>query len=273
MQPFPARPESRTHARRGTTRPGPAPARPRPHQPPHWVPARNPERRDDGIERNRAHSATTVLPQPPRPTTPRTASPQTPSSFRRRPESRTHARRGTTARTSTRVRSRPLRAVSQHPGRHMARNRRRILANGISPGKSMSSPAAPRQIGTIEAVQGPVVDIVCDHPPPLHRALYAQPNGEPCLLEVFRELGERHVRAIALHRTAGLARGLAVMDSGGPSRSRSGRSAWVACSTSSAPRSTARPPSRRPITARWSRRPGRSPRLAPPRACSRPASR
>ena len=31
------------------------------------------------------------------------------------------------------------------------------------------------------------------------------------------------------------------MDSGGPSRSRSGRSAWVACSTSSAPRSTARP--------------------------------
>ena len=80
----------------------------------------------------------------------------------------------------------------------------------------MSSPAAPRQIGTIEAVQGPVVDIVCDHPPPLHRALFAQPNGERCVLEVFRELGERHVRAIALHRTAGLARGLAVMDGGGP---------------------------------------------------------
>ncbi|MCP5310877.1 MAG: F0F1 ATP synthase subunit beta [Zoogloeaceae bacterium] len=83
-------------------------------------------------------------------------------------------------------------------------------------GKSMSPPAAPRQIGTIEAVQGPVVDIVCDHPPPLHRALFAQPNGERCVLEVFRELGERHVRAIALHRTAGLARGLAVMDGGGP---------------------------------------------------------
>ena len=80
----------------------------------------------------------------------------------------------------------------------------------------MSPPAAPRQIGTIEAVQGPVVDIVCDHPPPLHRALFAQPNGERCVLEVFRELGERHVRAIALHRTAGLARGLAVMDGGGP---------------------------------------------------------
>ena len=80
----------------------------------------------------------------------------------------------------------------------------------------MSPVAVPRKIGTIKAVQGPVVDIICDHPPPLHRALYAQPNGERCMLEVFRELGERHVRAIALHRTAGLVRGLAVMDSGGP---------------------------------------------------------
>ncbi|AWI81430.1 MAG: F0F1 ATP synthase subunit beta [Betaproteobacteria bacterium HGW-Betaproteobacteria-13] len=79
------------------------------------------------------------------------------------------------------------------------------------------TPAAPvRKIGTIEAVKGPVVDIICEHPPPLHRALYAQPNGERCILEVFRELGEGHVRAIALHRTAGLARGLPVMDTGGP---------------------------------------------------------
>jgi F-type H+-transporting ATPase subunit beta len=79
------------------------------------------------------------------------------------------------------------------------------------------APVAPAlKIGTIEAVKGPVVDIICEHPPPLHRALYAQPNGERCILEVFRELGEGHVRAIALHRTAGLARGQAVMDTGGP---------------------------------------------------------
>ncbi|MCB1906473.1 MAG: F0F1 ATP synthase subunit beta [Rhodocyclaceae bacterium] len=73
-----------------------------------------------------------------------------------------------------------------------------------------------QRIGTIEAVQGPVVDIVCERTPPLHRALWVRPDGELCRLEVFRELGERHVRAIALHRTAGLARGLPVMDAGGP---------------------------------------------------------
>nr|WP_267897176.1 F0F1 ATP synthase subunit beta [Parazoarcus communis] len=86
-----------------------------------------------------------------------------------------------------------------------------------TPSDASMTPAAPvRKIGTIEAVKGPVVDIICEHPPPLHRALYAQPNGERCILEVFRELGEGHVRAIALHRTAGLARGLPVMDTGGP---------------------------------------------------------
>jgi len=83
-------------------------------------------------------------------------------------------------------------------------------------GSSMIPAPSVRKIGTIEAVKGPVVDIVCDMPPPLHRALYAQPNGERCILEVFRELGEGHVRAIALHRTAGLARGMPVMDTGGP---------------------------------------------------------
>lgn len=77
-------------------------------------------------------------------------------------------------------------------------------------------PAPMPHIGTIESVQGPVVDIVCARTPPLHRALFALPDGEPCPLEVFRELGEHHVRAIALHRTTGLARGLPVMDSGGP---------------------------------------------------------
>jgi F-type H+/Na+-transporting ATPase subunit beta len=80
----------------------------------------------------------------------------------------------------------------------------------------VSAPAtAPRQIGTIEAVRGPVVDISCERLPPLQRALYAQPNGERCVLEVLRELGEHRVRAVAMNRTAGLARGLPVMDLGG----------------------------------------------------------
>ncbi len=76
------------------------------------------------------------------------------------------------------------------------------------------SSTRPTPIGTIEAIQGPVVDIACAHPPPLHRSLYARTNGETCVLEVFRELGEKHVRAIALHRTTGLARGMPVMDGG-----------------------------------------------------------
>lgn len=80
----------------------------------------------------------------------------------------------------------------------------------------VTDPVASAPIGTIEAVQGPVVDIVCERTPPLHRALWVRPDGELIRLEVFRELGERHVRAIALHRTTGLARGMPVMDGGGP---------------------------------------------------------
>ncbi|MBI1395985.1 MAG: F0F1 ATP synthase subunit beta [Betaproteobacteria bacterium] len=73
-----------------------------------------------------------------------------------------------------------------------------------------------QKIGIIEEVHGPVVDIVCDRLPPLHQALLCPGNGEPYVLEVFRELDPRRVRAIALHATAGLRRGLPVHDSGGP---------------------------------------------------------
>ena len=72
------------------------------------------------------------------------------------------------------------------------------------------------RIGAIEAVQGPVVDIVCDSLPPMHRALFAANDGERYTFEVYRELDEHRVRAIALHRTAGLRRGMPVFDTGGP---------------------------------------------------------
>jgi F-type H+-transporting ATPase subunit beta len=85
-----------------------------------------------------------------------------------------------------------------------------------SPSSAAGPATAPETIGLIEAVQGPVVDILCEQVPPLHRALYAQPNGERCVLEVLRELGPQRVRAIAMNRTAGLARGLPVHDLGGP---------------------------------------------------------
>ena len=71
-------------------------------------------------------------------------------------------------------------------------------------------------VGTITEVQGPVVVIACEQLPPLRQALYAEIDGNRYLFEVHQHLDERHVRAITLHRAAGLARGTAVYDTGAP---------------------------------------------------------
>jgi F-type H+-transporting ATPase subunit beta len=63
-------------------------------------------------------------------------------------------------------------------------------------------------------VHGPVVDIVCETLPPLYRALCARLDHETYVFEVHRHLDQQHVRAITLHRTAGLKRGMAVFDRG-----------------------------------------------------------
>lgn len=70
----------------------------------------------------------------------------------------------------------------------------------------------------IEEVHGPVIDVACDRLPPLHQALFCAFDHEHYTFEVYRHLDERRVRAIALHPTAGLKRGLPVFDSGGPLR-------------------------------------------------------
>ncbi|MDX1251552.1 MAG: F0F1 ATP synthase subunit beta [Gammaproteobacteria bacterium] len=72
------------------------------------------------------------------------------------------------------------------------------------------------RIGAIVAIQGPVVDIACDHLPPLHQALFAANAHEVHIFEVYQHLDERRVRAVALRRTGGLQRGMAVFDSGTP---------------------------------------------------------
>ena len=77
---------------------------------------------------------------------------------------------------------------------------------------------ADEPIGMIEEVHGPVIDVVCDRLPPLHQALFCAFDHEHYTFEVYRHLDERRVRAIALHPTAGLRRGLPVFDSGGPLR-------------------------------------------------------
>ena len=71
-------------------------------------------------------------------------------------------------------------------------------------------------IGQVDAVHGPVVDICTRYLPPLNQALMVRDHREPVLLEVFQHLNPSRIRAIALHSTAGLARGMPVFDTGAP---------------------------------------------------------
>ncbi|MGR9106734.1 MAG: F0F1 ATP synthase subunit beta [Gammaproteobacteria bacterium] len=73
-------------------------------------------------------------------------------------------------------------------------------------------------VGVIVGVSGPVVEIACHGPhlPALHEALCVKVDGAQCLLEVHHHIDEKHVRAVALHSTAGLKRGVEVLATGGP---------------------------------------------------------
>ncbi len=71
-------------------------------------------------------------------------------------------------------------------------------------------------IGTIAEVHGPVVVIDCQCLPPLRQALCTSLDHEEYVFEVHQHLDERHVRAITLHRTTGLSRGMTVYDTGAP---------------------------------------------------------
>ncbi len=71
-------------------------------------------------------------------------------------------------------------------------------------------------IGNTVGVHGPVVIIACNRLPPLHQALTAFINNESYLFEVHQHLDESHVRAITLHTSSGLRRGMPVYDTGSP---------------------------------------------------------
>lgn len=81
-------------------------------------------------------------------------------------------------------------------------------------------PSAPPQlsapIGIIDSVHGPVVDVRTRYLPPINQALTVTDHGDPVQLEVYQHLDQQRVRTIALHSTAGLARGMPVYDSGAP---------------------------------------------------------
>ena len=70
------------------------------------------------------------------------------------------------------------------------------------------------QVGTITQADGPVIDIACPVLPRLHQALVTKLDHETYTFEVHQHLDEAHARAIALHRTAGLRRGMPVYDCG-----------------------------------------------------------
>lgn len=80
---------------------------------------------------------------------------------------------------------------------------------------TVAAPTSP-PLGTIVEAQGPVVVIHCQVLPPLRQALYAELDDDRYLFEVHQHLDEHHVRAVTLHRSSGLQRGLAVYDSGAP---------------------------------------------------------
>ena len=73
-------------------------------------------------------------------------------------------------------------------------------------------------IGVISEIHGPVVIITCEKLPPLRQALRTILDGESYLFEVHQHLDESHVRAITLHSTSGLQRGMAVYSTGAPLR-------------------------------------------------------
>ena len=70
------------------------------------------------------------------------------------------------------------------------------------------------RVGSVARVHGPVVDIACEVLPPLHRALFTRVDRETYTFEVHQHLDETHIRAITLHRTGGLRRGMPVFDTG-----------------------------------------------------------
>ena len=80
----------------------------------------------------------------------------------------------------------------------------------------MTSNACLSNTGAVASVRGSVVDIRFEaHLPPIHSLLHTGAEGN-IIIEVMEQLDAQRVRGIALTPTQGLARGMQVVDSGGP---------------------------------------------------------
>ena len=79
----------------------------------------------------------------------------------------------------------------------------------------MTKSTNPSNVGAVVSVRGSGVDIRFDkHLPPIYSLLHAK-EGK-IAIEVLAQLDAHRVRGIALTPTQGLARGIAVEDTGGP---------------------------------------------------------
>src|SRR5579863_7687718 len=87
----------------------------------------------------------------------------------------------------------------------------------------MECKASRSNKGVIVSVRGSVVDIRFDeHLPPIYSMLLTGPENQ-IIIEVLAQQDVHHVRGIALTPTQGLARGMAVEDTGGPLRAPVGK--------------------------------------------------
>jgi F-type H+/Na+-transporting ATPase subunit beta len=79
-----------------------------------------------------------------------------------------------------------------------------------------NGPDSKESSGIITEIHGPAMVSAWGRLPPLRQAVRAALDHESFLFEVHQHLDERHVRAITLHGSAGLRRGMAVIDTGAP---------------------------------------------------------
>jgi F0F1-type ATP synthase beta subunit len=81
-------------------------------------------------------------------------------------------------------------------------------------GSTVSNLENKSNFGVITSVRGSVVDIKFDnHLPPIYTVLHVG-DKEVIVIEVLAQIDARHVRGIALTPTQGLARGMAVTNTG-----------------------------------------------------------
>jgi F-type H+/Na+-transporting ATPase subunit beta len=86
----------------------------------------------------------------------------------------------------------------------------------MKPNQEMAGSTRLANSGTVMSVRGSVVDIRFDEQlPPIYSVLHAGADKQ-IVIEVLAQLDTRRVRGIALTPTQGLARGMAVEDTGGP---------------------------------------------------------